>query len=120
MSARRPLGKLTSGNGSQLYGSILAVYQSVLANYQDGKHNRVVVVVAGRNDGGTTFDQLRTQLGQLKDGKRPVAVNILAVGGTVDREQLSAIAQDTGGSLASVQNGNGVDAALAQLLSTSS
>jgi Ca-activated chloride channel family protein len=90
----------------------------VLANYQDGKHNRVVVVVAGRNDGGLAFDQLRTQLGQLKDGKRPVSVNIIAVGGNVDHDQLSGIAQDTGGSLSSVQNGNGVDAALAQLLST--
>jgi len=117
---RAGIDKLTPGNGSQLYSSILAVYQSVLAHYQDGKHNRVVVVVAGRNDGGTTFEQLRTQLGQLKDGKRPVSVNIIAVGGNVDRDQLSAIAQDTGGSLASVQNGNGVDAALGQLLSTSS
>jgi hypothetical protein len=114
------ISKLASGNGNQLYSSILAVYQSVLANYQDGKHNRVVVVVAGRNDGGLTIDQLRTQLGQLKDSKRPVPVNIIAVGTNVDHDQLSGIAQDTGGSLSSVQNAGGVDAALAQLLSTTS
>jgi hypothetical protein len=112
------IGKLAPATGSQLYASLLAVYQSVLANYQDGKHNRVVVVVAGRNDGGTTFDQLRTQLGQLKDAKKPVPVNIIAVGQNIDRDQLAAIAQDTGGSLSSVQNAGGVDAALAQLLST--
>jgi hypothetical protein len=47
-----------------------------------------------------------------------VPVNIIAVGGNVDHDQLSAIAQDTGGSLATVQNAGGVDAALAQLLST--
>ncbi|MFI9387301.1 substrate-binding domain-containing protein [Kutzneria sp. NPDC052558] len=110
--------KLAPATGSQLYASMLAVYQSVLAHYQDGKHNRVVVVVAGRNDGGLTFDQLRTQLGQLKDAKRPVPVNIIAVGTNIDHDQLSAIAQDTGGSLASVHSGDGVDAALAQLLST--
>jgi Ca-activated chloride channel family protein len=112
------IGKLNPGNGSQLYTSLLAVYQSVLADYQDGKHNRVVVVVAGKNDGGLTFDQLRAQLGGLKDGKKPVPVNIIAVGGNVDHDQLSAIAQDTGGSLSTVQNAGGVDAALAQLLST--
>jgi hypothetical protein len=112
------IGKLTPANGSQLYSSVLAVYQSVLANYQDGKHNRVVVVVAGRNDGGLTLDQLRAQLGSLKDAKRPVPVNIIAVGPNTDHDQLSAIAQDTGGSLSSVQSGDGVDAALAQLLSS--
>ena len=114
------IGKLSLANGSQLYTSILAVYQSVLANYQDGKHNRVVVVVAGRNDGGLTLDQLRAQLGQAKDAKRPVPVNFIAVGSNIDRDQLSSIAQDTGGSLSSVQNASGVDAALAQLLSTTS
>jgi Mg-chelatase subunit ChlD len=114
------IDKLSSGNGSQLYSSILAVYQSVLANYQDGKHNRVVVVVSGRNDGGLTFDQLRGQLGQLRDAKRPVPVYVIAVGSNIDRDQLGAIAQDTGGRLSSVQNAGGVDAALAQLLSTSS
>ena len=114
------IGKLAPATGSRLYTSILAVYQSVLANYQDGKHNRVVVVVAGKNDGGLTFDQLRTQLGQAKDAKRPVPVNIIAVGGNVDHDQLGAIAQVTGGSVSTVQNGNGVDAALAQLLSTPS
>src|SRR5206468_6919340 len=44
------IDKLVPASGSQLYAGILAVYQSVLADYQDGKHNRVVVVVAGRND----------------------------------------------------------------------
>jgi Ca-activated chloride channel homolog len=113
------IAKLTPGTGGQLYASLLAVYQSVLANYQDGKHNRIVVVIAGRDDGGVSFDDLRAQLQQSKDAKRPVPVNIIGIGQNIDHDQLSTIARDTGGSLSTVRDAGGVDAALGQVLSVS-
>ena len=80
---------------------------------EDDFTEQIDLVVALGGDG--------TMLGAMRlVAKRPVPVNIIAVGGNVDHDQLGAIAQVTGGSVSTVQNGNGVDAALAQLLSTPS
>ncbi|MBA8928334.1 hypothetical protein BC739_005551 [Kutzneria viridogrisea] len=114
------LGKLGTGQGAQLYSSVLGVYQSVLANYQAGKHNRIVVIVGSANEGGTDLAQLRSQLGQLRDAKRPVPISFIALGDGPQRDQLAGIAQDAGGTVSAVQNAKDVAAALGQLLSVAS
>ncbi len=103
-------------SATQLYTSLVALYQKTLDNYQDGKRNRIIVLTDGPNDGGLTYDQLKTELGKLKRDGKDIAISILSIGPDPERQPLAEIARTTGGSLSVVDDGRGVDAALAQLL----
>ncbi|MFD1052390.1 VWA domain-containing protein, partial [Kibdelosporangium lantanae] len=53
---------LTPATTSHLYTSLDAAYQSAMDGYVPGKHNRVVVITDGGNDGGLTYQQVRDRL----------------------------------------------------------
>ncbi|WP_367137414.1 substrate-binding domain-containing protein [Saccharothrix sp. HUAS TT1] len=104
-------------SATQLYTSVLALYQRVQADYQDGKRNRIVVLTDGANDGGLTFQELTAELGAAKQAGKDIDVSVIAIGPDPERAPLSELARSTGGTLSVVEDGRGIDAALAQLLS---
>ncbi|GGP63320.1 substrate-binding domain-containing protein [Saccharothrix coeruleofusca] len=111
------IGGLRPGEATQLYGSLAAVYEKALAGHQDGKRNRVVVVVDGPNEGGLTLAQLKSRLAELREPGKDVAISFIALGPDAQREPLAEIAELTGGTVSVAEDGQAVDAALGQLLS---
>ncbi|RKT56533.1 substrate-binding domain-containing protein [Saccharothrix australiensis] len=105
-------------SATQLYTSLVALYSRTLENYQEGKRNRIIVLTDGANDGGLTFEQLKAELARLKQDGRDVPISVLAIGPDPERQRLAEITRSTGGTLSVVDDGRGVDAALAQLLSS--
>ncbi|WP_158852169.1 substrate-binding domain-containing protein [Saccharothrix deserti] len=105
-------------SATQLYTSVLALYERMLADHQDGKRNRIVVLTDGVNDGGLTFEQLTSRLAAVKQPGKDVVIDVIALGPDPEREPLTELARSTGGTLSVVEDGRGVDAALGQLLSS--
>jgi Ca-activated chloride channel family protein len=108
---------LKPASAGHLYTSLAAVYQSAMETYAAGKHNRVVVITDGPNDGGLTYSQIRQRLRELAAGKGKLPISILAVGPDPDRTELTELAKATGGTASALTDAKGVDGALGQLLS---
>ncbi|MFD5829524.1 substrate-binding domain-containing protein [Lentzea sp. NPDC060358] len=110
---KRAVDGLKTAEGSQLYTSLAACYEAAHDGFVAGRVNRVVVITDGPSDGGIDLAALKAQL----HGK-DLAISFIAIGGEVDRAALTDIAQVTGGSVSVVENVDGVEAALGQVLST--
>ena len=111
------VAELRPRSATQLYTSVLALYERMLAGYQDGKRNRIVVLTDGVNDGGLTFEELTSRLASAKQPGKEISISVIALGPDPERAPLSELARSTGGTLSVVEDGRGVDAALGQLLS---
>ncbi|USX52121.1 substrate-binding domain-containing protein [Lentzea sp. HUAS12] len=110
---RRSIDALKTAEGSQLYSALAACYETAHDGFVAGRVNRVVVITDGRSDGGIDLKALKSQLHGTD-----LPVSFIAIGGDVDKDALTDIAQTTGGSVSVVENENGVEAALGQVLST--
>ncbi|RNL83479.1 substrate-binding domain-containing protein [Halostreptopolyspora alba] len=89
------------GGESRLYDNILAAYDEVQHNYQDDKINSVILLTAGQDAGSSeiSHDELVTELQDRFDPERPVTMFIIAFGPQPERDELSAIASATSGTL---------------------
>jgi Mg-chelatase subunit ChlD len=112
------IARLEPRSATQLYTSLVAVYEAAQRDFQQGKQNRIVVITDGPNDGGLNFQQLTSRMDQLQVGANPVPISIVAIGSEPERLPLSEIAERTGGTLSVVDDASGLDPALAELLST--
>ena len=110
---RRSIDALKTAEGSQLYTALAACYETAHDGFVAGRVNRVLVITDGRSDGGIDLEALKSQLHGTD-----LPVSFIAIGGDVDKDALTDIAQTTGGSVSVVENENGVEAALGQVLST--
>ncbi|GHH44931.1 substrate-binding domain-containing protein [Lentzea cavernae] len=110
---RRSIDALKTAEGSQLYSALATCYETAHDGFVAGRVNRVVVITDGKSDGGIDLAALKAQLHGTD-----LPVSFIAIGGDVDRDALTDIAQTTGGSVSVVENENGVEAALGQVLST--
>ncbi|MDX3663288.1 substrate-binding domain-containing protein [Streptomyces sp. ID05-26A] len=110
---RRSIDSLKTSDGSQLYTALAVCYETAHDGFVAGRVNRVVVITDGTSDGGIDLNALKSQL----HGK-DLPVSFIAIGGEVDNAALTDIAQTTGGSVSVVENVDGVEAALGQVLST--
>ncbi len=110
---RKAVDGLKTADGSQLYSSLAACYESAHDGFVAGRVNRVVVITDGSSDGGIDLAALKSRL-RGKD----LAVSFIAIGGDVDQAALTEIAQTTGGSVSVVENVDGIEATLGQVLST--
>lgn len=104
---------MKTSDGSQLYTSLAACYEAAHDGFVAGRINRVVVITDGTSDGGIDLAALKGRL----HGK-DLAISFIAIGGEVDRGALTDIATTTGGSVSVVENVDGIEAALGQVLST--
>jgi Ca-activated chloride channel family protein len=82
-----------------LYDSILAAFQSTLANYRNGYVNTLVVITDGRNEdpGSITLPALLAELKKRYDPRRPVHIVTLAYGTGADPATLAQVAKATDG-----------------------
>lgn len=110
---RRSIDALKTAEGSQLYSALAACYETAHDGFVAGRVNRVVVITDGTSDGGIDLAALKSQLHGTD-----LPVSFIAIGGDVDKAALTDIAQTTGGSVSVVENVDGVEAALGQVLST--
>lgn len=110
---RRSVDGLKTAEGSQLYSALAACYETAHDGFVAGRVNRVVVITDGTSDGGIDLAALKSQLRGTD-----LPVSFIAIGGEADQAALTDIAQTTGGSVSVVENVDGVEAALGQVLST--
>ncbi|MGH3758301.1 substrate-binding and VWA domain-containing protein [Actinophytocola sp.] len=87
------------GGATGLYDTTLAAYRSATQNFEAGRINLVVVLTDGRNEDGAGIDraQLLSELGELRDPRRPVQIVGIGIGPDTDEAELKAIAGATGG-----------------------
>lgn len=92
-------GITPSSGDTGLYDTTLAAYRAVQDQWEAGRVNSVVLFTDGKNedDNGISRAALLRQLEAAKDPERPVQVIILGIGGGVDRAELAAITEVTGG-----------------------
>ncbi|MFI7673819.1 substrate-binding and VWA domain-containing protein [Actinophytocola sp. NPDC049390] len=83
-----------------LYDAVLAAYRDGVRAWEPGRINTVVVLTDGKDDNASdiTLDQLLTELGRLRNLGRPLTLVGIGIGPGVDRAELTAIAEATGGS----------------------
>lgn len=83
-----------------LYDTILAAYQSALADYKAGSESVVIVVTDGENDdptGGLSEKQLIAQLKKLQDDKKPVRLVLVGMGPSTDVKAMRRVTHSIGG-----------------------
>ncbi|MFE9685515.1 substrate-binding domain-containing protein [Streptomyces sp. NPDC006285] len=83
-----------------LYDTTLAAYKAATASYSKGKFNALVLLTDGVNQdpGSISRSGLVAALRRLTDPERPVPMIAIAVGPAADRDELSEVAEATGGS----------------------
>ncbi|MCM0676359.1 substrate-binding and VWA domain-containing protein [Micromonospora phytophila] len=94
------LSTIRSSDGSTgLYDTTLAAYKTVQEDWVNGQVNSIVLFTDGKNEDkdGLTQQQLLTALKKIKDPERPVQVVIIGIGNDVDKAELKAITDVTGG-----------------------
>ncbi|HEV2783754.1 MAG TPA: substrate-binding and VWA domain-containing protein [Actinophytocola sp.] len=82
-----------------LYDAVLAAYQDARQNWEAGRINTVIVLTDGKDDNASDIglDQLLAELGRLQDGRRPLKIIGIGIGPDVDPAELKTIAEATGG-----------------------
>jgi hypothetical protein len=87
------------GGATGLYDTALAAYRSVQDSWQPGRINSVLLFTDGKNEdeNGLNLQQLVGELKKNVDPKRPVRMIIIGIGTEVDRGELTAITDATGG-----------------------
>jgi Ca-activated chloride channel family protein len=112
------ISDLEAASATFLYPSLLAVYAAAIADYQEGRQNRLVLITDGPDDSQMTYEQFKRELTKRSAGNPDLPISIVAVGVDPDRDELAELARSTGGTFATVEDGTGIEAALGQLLSS--
>ncbi len=90
----------STGN-TGLYDTILAAFQTMVAAFQPGSINVVVVMTDGQNDdrpgGGISREELVAALGEAYNPEQPVAIITVSFGPDIDEAELGPVAEATGG-----------------------
>jgi hypothetical protein len=84
---------------TSLYDAVLAAYEDGVRNWEPGRINTVVVMTDGKDDNASdvNLDQLVGRLAELQNPARPLKLVGIGIGPDVDRAELTAIAEATGG-----------------------
>ncbi len=82
-----------------LYDTTIAAYKAVLAGWDPGKSNSVLIFTDGQNDDdhGISLDQLKAQLQQLADPAKPIQLIVLGIGDGVSKAELDQVVAPVGG-----------------------
>ncbi|MEE1736712.1 substrate-binding and VWA domain-containing protein [Streptomyces sp. BE147] len=108
------------GGATGLYDTTLASYKAAQSSYVKGKFNSLVILTDGSNQDahGISRSALIDRLKQLADPQRPVPIIAIAVGPDADREEVSAIAEVTGGGGYEVSDPADIQAVILQAIMT--
>ncbi|MFP3989938.1 substrate-binding and VWA domain-containing protein [Streptomyces sp. E11-3] len=88
------------GGYTGLYDTTLAAYKEAQETYVSGKFNALVILTDGVNQdpGSLSRSALVAELQRLADPKRPVPLIAIAVGPDADKDEVTELAEATGGS----------------------
>ena len=90
-----------------LYDTILAAYESALADFKEGSESVVIVITDGENDdptGGLSEKSLVTKLKAAQDDKRPVRLALIGMGPSTDVQTMRRVTGAIGGRTAVAAN----------------
>ncbi|HWD80794.1 MAG TPA: substrate-binding domain-containing protein [Kribbella sp.] len=95
LSAQHPI----VGGGTGLYDTAIAAMQAVRKQYKSNAVNTILLFTDGKNDdpGSPTLAQTVQALQAQQDPARPVRIIALGIGPDTNADELSALAQATGG-----------------------
>lgn len=96
-------------SATHTYTSLEAAYAAAVAGYLPGQSNSVLLITDGPNDDQSNKDTaaLLANLAAAQDPARPVAVNVIVIGANPDLASLQAVADQTGGTLTTVDSAAG-------------
>lgn len=82
-----------------LFDTVLAAYETVQEDWEQGQVNSIVLFTDGKNDddNGISQQQLIAELERVKDPERPVQVVLIGIGADVSKTELESITKVTGG-----------------------
>ncbi|MGW7680395.1 substrate-binding domain-containing protein [Kribbella sp. NPDC054772] len=88
-----------AGGGTGLYDTAIAAVRAVRQDYKSNAVNTILLFTDGKNDdpGSPTREQAVQTLQGLQDPSRPVRIIALGMGPEANADELSALAQATGG-----------------------
>ena len=111
------LDQLNVGGGNHAHVSISAAHKAAVdsaAAAGAGKPaGRMVVVLAGKNQDELSVEQLKAQLAAANP---QVRVDIVGIGGDVSADELTQIAEATGGKFYPARDAKAVDGVLKDIL----
>ena len=112
--------RATANGATGLYDTTLAAYQEARRNWELGRINILVIMTDGRNEDPDSISQrqLLDELGKLQDKRRPLPVIAIGMGPDVDVQELTRIADATGGHAFTTVDPAGISDIFAQALST--
>ena len=86
------------GGSTALYDTTLAAYQNARKHWDPARINVVLMIADGENNAGQlSRQQLLTKLKKLQDPKRPLPIINIGLGPGVNKAELDAISNATGG-----------------------
>lgn len=96
-------------SATHTYTSLEAAYAAAVAAYIPGQSNSVLLITDGPNDDQSNNDTaaLLATLSSAQDPARPVAVNVIVIGANSDLASLQSVADQTGGTLTTVDSAFG-------------
>lgn len=103
-----------------LYDTTLAAYEEALSTYVKGKFNALVILTDGSNQDLRSISRsgLISRLEELVDPQRPVPIIAIAVGPDADRQEVTEIAEVTGGGGYQVNDPAEIQAVILQAIMT--
>ncbi|NKE62884.1 VWA domain-containing protein [Lentzea sp. PSKA42] len=112
--------RATANGATGLYDTTLAAYQEARKSWELGRINIVAIMTDGRNEDpdSITQRQLLDELAKLQDKRRPLPVIAIGMGPDVDVDELTKIADATGGRAFTTVDPAGISDIFAQALST--
>ncbi len=105
------LGAIRPGTNhvDQAYLSLIAAYDTAVADYAPGRTNSILVITDGPDDGSAvTDDQLVARIAAATDESRPVRIDVIVVGGT-GSQTLQTLTEQTGGSYDHLATSDDID-----------
>lgn len=112
--------RATANGATGLYDTTLAAYQEARKNWELGRINIVIIMTDGRNEDADSISQrqLLDELAKLQDKRRPLPVIAIGMGPDVDVDELTRIADATGGKAFTTVDPAGISAIFSQALSS--
>ncbi|HEU5472598.1 MAG TPA: substrate-binding and VWA domain-containing protein [Actinophytocola sp.] len=111
--------KVVPNGSTALYDTVLAAYQDGRQNWEPGRINTVVVLTDGKDDNASDIsrDALLAELTRLRDPQRPLTLIGIGIGPDVDAAELTTIAEATGGKAFTTPNPAQIEGVLNAALS---
>ncbi|MFI5490106.1 substrate-binding and VWA domain-containing protein [Micromonospora echinaurantiaca] len=96
--------------GTGLYDTTLAAYREARQHWTPGRINLVLVMTDGQNEDEESIGRAKflAELARLQDPRRPLPIVFIGLGKDVDPDELTAIADATGGRVFRAEQPSGI------------